>query len=236
MARPVSAMFGMLTPRHRKEFERKLAERHLTYDQLSDWLKARGYRVRREAIWRYASATGHRRARPNVFLRIDRILSPEDRVAYEALIGDPRTTNEAALAWLKEHGYSASDSAVARHRRRFIDMLDNVRESARVASEIVQITRVPGAAQLSEGMLAKMEQVILEQLVRLKERGRIHPKDLSELTKSVSQAVNTRETLEAIRREFEQEKRKAAEAGEAAVKSGATGKDVVVRMREILGV
>ena len=66
--------------------------------------------------------------------------------------------------------------------------------------------------------------------------GPIDPKDLSELAKSVGQAVGSREKLESIRREFEASKRRAADEAKKTADAGGDGVAVVNRVREILGI
>jgi hypothetical protein len=227
-----------LSANDRRELDERLRERRETYEELATWLRSRGYPgIGYKNIRNYAVAEKLRPSRRAPLLKIDRLLSPEHRAGYEQFIADPRVTNRDAMRWLSKHGYDVRLSAVRIHRQRFVDALANIRDSARVATEVVTITRTAGAAKLSEGVVAKLEQVIFEQLFKLKERKKkIAPRDLSELAKCIAQTVNTRDAIESIRAKFEEEKRKASKAAEDAAKGGATGKDVVVRMREILGV
>jgi methyl-accepting chemotaxis protein len=121
------------------------------------------------------------------------------------------------------------------HRQRFLETLESVRHSARLASSIAQVARENGEVVMSDGMLTRFEQVMLEQLARGADGSPIPAKDLADMSKSVAAAVGSRERFEAMRREFEQAKHKAAEAAEDAAKGGATGREVVERVREILG-
>ena len=226
-----------LKPSVRRTLDRKLADRTIPLNLLVEWLGARGYKVNRAALRRYADFLGFRRIRHSRFLRVDLLLSERDRPAYEKLIADPRTTPEQCAQWLNEHGYPhVGDAAIRRHRNRFLDKLDGVRHSARFAQSIVEVARENGQQAMSDGMLTRFEQVMLEQLVQLEEHNKIDVRELGEMGRCVAAAVGSRERFEELRRAFVEEKRKAADACEAAVKKGATGKDVVARMREILGV
>ena len=63
-----------------------------------------------------------RKRRPPVarHFKVDQELSAGHREVYFALLRQPPTTVDAAHAWLAEHGYTFSRSAVARHRRQYL--------------------------------------------------------------------------------------------------------------------
>ena len=52
--------------------------------------------------------------------KIDALVPRDVLPDYEALLLDPRTTVDAAHAWLTARGLACSRSAVARHRRHFL--------------------------------------------------------------------------------------------------------------------
>jgi hypothetical protein len=221
----------------RKALDRKLKDRTQPLKVIAHWLAGKGYDVTVTPIRRYAVKTGLRPAKARHFLRVDQMLREEDRAAYEALLAQPRTRLQECFAWLKAHGYPhVGAHAVMTHRRRFRDKLEGVRQSARFAQAIVQVARESGQAAMSDGMLTRFEQVMLEQLMRLEEHEKVRVSDLTDMSKCVSAAVGSRERFEELRREHEQTKRRAAEEGERLGNSGASGKDVVERMKEILGV
>ena len=221
----------------RKALDKKLRDRTIPLRVIAKWLSDKGYPVTKSPIRRYAVATGIRPPTPRQFLRVDQTLKEEDRAAYEALLSDPRTRIEDCQAWMKARGYpKLGRYALGTHRIRFRDKLDGVRQSARFARAIAQVARENGDAAMSDGMLTRFEQVLLEQLVRLEEHDKLELKDLTEMSKCVSSAVGSRERFEELRREHEAIKRRAAEECERLRDSGASGKDVVARMREILGV
>jgi hypothetical protein len=226
-----------LSVEDRAEFDRHLRERRMTYDEVIAWLATRGCRASLVAVRGYAIAEGFRPANARRFMRLDRMLSPADRPAYEALLTDPRTSVPDARAWLAARGYAMSATSVSAHRKRFEESLDGLRDTARLAASIAQIAREQGEVALSDGMLTRFEQVMLEQLSRPAgvEGPPIPAKDLAEMSKSVAAAVGSRERFETMRREFEEAKVKAAEEAESAAKGGATGRQVVERVREILG-
>jgi hypothetical protein len=55
------------------------------------------------------------------------------------------------------------------------------------------------------------------------------------MSKSMASVMTTRETTEAMRREFESEKRKASEEAEKLARRGASGADIAARVKELLG-
>lgn len=231
----IPKIIQLLEPADREELDRLLRERRLTYGAILAWLATRGCATSILALRKYAIGEGLRPTRPHSFLRIDRVLSAEDRAAYEALLADPRTTLVAAREWLAARGYSFAGDTVCTHRRRFLDTLSTVRHTARLASTMAELARKHGDVTMSNGMLTRFEQVMLEQLTLAREGGHIPAKDLADMSKSVAAAVGSREQFEAMRRELEDARRKALDGADAAAKGGATGREVVERVREILG-
>ena len=220
-----------------KEVDEQLRDTRHSYAAVARWMAMRGWHATAGQVRSYALHGRIRPRRASTTMKIDTMLSPEDLKAYEELLSDRRTTRGVALEWLKARGYEVGGQAVGTYRRRFLEKLDSVRDSARMAGAIITIAREQGsAAVLADGMLSKCEQVLMEQFTRLPERGDIDARTLSELCKAVGGAMQARETFEAIRRGFEQDKHKAADAAESAARGGASAKEVAERVREILGV
>ena len=227
-----------LIPRDRRAaLDEQLRDERLSYTDLARELNAQGWDVSREHVRNYALHMGLRTQRPNPVTKIEALLTPEHRTEYEALIADPRTTLDAATEWLRGRGYPVGRKSTGTHRSRFLVTLKRVRDSARLAGEMIRLGHGnAGTTAMSGGMLVRCEQVLMEQLVRLREQDAIDTKQLAELCKMVNGAVVARETLEATERENERAKRRAVEEGERLSKAGASGKDVVERMKAILGV
>lgn len=231
----VSKIVRVLPPADRAELDRLLREEQQTYDQLVAWLAARGCATTALSLRKYAIGRGLRKLAAHRFLRIDQVLSAEDLAEYENVLADPHTTVAVARDWLRARGYAFAGETIRTHRNRFLDTVKMVRDTARLASSIAHLAREHGDVTMSNGMLTRFEQVMLEQLMLAREGGRIPAKDLADMSKSVAAAVGSREQFEAMRREFEETKVKATEAAEHAAKGGATGRQVVERVREILG-
>ena len=233
----VPKILRLLDPADRAELDRLLRERRLTYAEILAWLAARGCQTTHFSLRSYAHREGLRKPRPHAMLRIDRELSAADRTAYEALLADPATTIDVAAAWLAARGHSFTRKTIGIHRVRFMETIVTVRHTARLAAAITDLARARGDAAMSDGMLTRFEQVMLEQLTLPRADGsQIPARDLADISKSVAAAVGSREQFEAMRRELEAAKRQAVEGAERAARGGATGPEVVERVREILGV
>ena len=229
-------LMRLLPPERRAELNQRLSTEQTSYTDLAAELREQGLDVNGDHVRNYAIFMGLAKRRSLRATKIESLLSPEHAKEYEALLADRRTTAKTASAWLTDRGYDIGARSLATHRRRFLDTLDRVRHSAQIAGAIVDIAREKGQIVIGDAMLTRCEQVLFEQLMRLQEDEEIDSKTLSELCKSVSSAMGSRKTMEAIRSEFEEQKRKAARAAEDAVKRGATGQEVVDRVKEILGV
>src|SRR5688572_22058463 len=88
------------------EVRARLADPRETYRSIAKWMRTRGWKVGPEHVRRYAVANGLRESRPNLDLKVDKLLSPEHRKEYEVLLKDQRTTLKAAAEWLKTRGYN----------------------------------------------------------------------------------------------------------------------------------
>lgn len=232
----IPKLIRVLSVADRAELDQHLRDGRMTYEELVAWLATRGCHTTVLSLRKYAINEGLRTLKAHAFLRIDRMLSDEDRVAYEALLANPRTSSRDARAWLLARGYKAAGDTVITHRRRFLETLAGVRRTARLASAIAQLAREHGDVTMSNAMLTRFEQVMLEQFIRTTDGTPVAPKDLGEMSKSVASAVGSRERFAAMLREFEDAKQRALAGADAAAQRGATGPEVVERVREILGV
>src|SRR3954452_25074392 len=86
-----------------------------------------------------------RRTRVNRHFKIDHELNPAERETYLAYLREPPTTIDRAHAWLAERGHpSFSRSAVARHRRHY---LEGVSERERMVHAAADFARVAEAGE-----------------------------------------------------------------------------------------
>src|SRR5688572_5498642 len=96
-----------------------------------------------------------RKRRP---FQVDLLLTPEDRPEYEKFLSDPRNTLEKAYNWLKDRGYALSWGAVHRHRRKWLDQLEDVRRWAMVARQFADAARQEGPGVFADATLTRFEQ------------------------------------------------------------------------------
>ena len=191
--------------------------------------------------------------------KIERTLTPEHWAEYQKLLKDRRSTVDSLHAWLHERGYKVGRMTVGRHRRRFDADVESVRKTAMLAEQLAEASlggAAGGMGALADATLARFQQVLLENLLKLGREaegdgGAAAPRTFStremlELSKAVSETVSARRNLEALRREFDDRARRAADAVEhAAAARAAPGKrkstvvngvEIANCVRRILGV
>ena len=179
-----------------------------------------------------------RRKGPTRFkhFKIDELLPAEHREAYEALLDDPTSTLPKLQTWLRERGVNVSHNAITNHRKhRYFDV-KALREAAQIASTFCALSRKHGAGAIAEASHAKFEMMLMQDLFNLKGAPDMPREEWQSMAKLVGTAVSTRRSVEELREGYERRAKRAAEETEQAMKHGVSGKDVVARMREILGV
>ncbi len=145
----------------------------------------------------------------------------------------------AATRW-RDRGYAVSQSAVAKHRQRFIQEFTGVRRAemaAALADAARRAGRAGGGVDAGRGRRWRaFEQLLMERLLATEELNAagLSPRDLSEFAKSVTAAVGSRGRLEVIRREFDETRRARREGGKAAKRRPARRSPSA--WKEILGV
>src|SRR4051794_26123627 len=179
--------------------------------------------------------------------KVERLLSPQHLKEYRELLSDPRTTVKIAHAWLRAREYDIGYSAVARDRRRFDQDLVEVRKTAMLAGQFAEASKGGGLAVLSDARVARFQQVLLQRLMGMDKPGApaaekssdFTPAQWLELAKTVAASVNARRSLEALRADYEDRARQAAEAVEKAAganRKPLDGVAVANAVRRILGV
>ena len=148
-----------------------------------------------------------RRPRVNRHFKIDHELRPGDREAYLTHLREPRSTIDLAHAWLRDKGYSSfSRSAVARHRRHYLEGFGRREEAAHAAAQYAAIARHAGfsADGLILGMAAKSEALLFDAMLdHSGGRKEITLAELDELGRLVSQMVTTRQQVFELERQIE---------------------------------
>jgi hypothetical protein len=170
--------------------------------------------------------------------RVDQVLSElsdDERVAYQAMLRQPATTLDDLLQWLDERGCRISRGAVWKHRRNFSETLEGVRRSAELARAFADVAREGGVESLGEASLARFQQLMTEKLLSLDASGDLPAKELLQLSMAMHSAAGTRQRIERIKAEFEQRRRQALAAAEAAAATG-NPQSVVDAIKQALGI
>ena len=138
-----------------------------------------------------------RRPRVNRHFRIDDELKPDDLRAYRAFVVEPRTTNKSAHAWLVARGYTAfSESAVARHRRYYLERHENDAGAVSRAGHWARMARdsATDGCDIVAGAVVLSEVQLMHELFSVGGR-RVSDEELERLGAQVSRMVNTRIAL-----------------------------------------
>jgi hypothetical protein len=179
-----------------------------------------------------------RKRRPTQFkhFRVDAVLTDAQRSDYEKLLAKPNTTVKQLQAFLRDRGHNVCRSAVQRHRHSFHTELRRLKEVARMAQTFCELTRENGPSTIAEASHARFEMMLMQSLMNRPGVEGMPVAEWREMSRTLQGVVATRRSVEEMRQEYEDRARNAAAEVEAATDQGAAGKDVVARMRDILGV
>lgn len=199
------------------------------------------------AMWdrRQANRSRIKQIGPLNAAKLNALLKPADRDAYEQLVAGQTCDVEQLLDWLRGRGYFASFRTVQAHREHFLLELLDIRKSARLAVAFAETNRQAGAGTLADAAVGRTEQMFMEAMFEMKppDRRDLKAKDWVELQKAVAGLVDARRAIEMMRADFEDRARRLAKelAAEEQSRSsplnpGEAGQRVVNRVREILGI
>src|SRR5687768_8634142 len=145
-----------------------------------------------------------RRPRTVFHYKVDHLLGPPDATEYEALLLDPRTTVDAAHAWLAGRGYALSRSAVARHRRRFLASRETARQKAAesevVLKNVLFAARQAGPEGFAAALLGGLQLALFNHLMEIEDYHEFPAGHYLELSKGI--AVNIRAQREVMEMQF----------------------------------
>lgn len=218
------------------ELNRRLRNHAISYASIARWLHERGWKMSEFVVRTYAIGARLRRPTRRADLKVELLLTPAHLKEYEDFLDDLRHNQCQAERWLHEKGYQIGATAVRKHRLRHLEAFDRVRNSAKVAKAVVELAADKGGIVMAEGAATLCEQAVFEQLMRVPEGAQFDPQALAEHLQNVTTAMKSRHTFEQIRAAYDKTQRQAISAGQEAASKGASGKDVVLRMKEILGV
>src|SRR5207244_8988133 len=113
--------------------------------------------------------------------------------------------------------------------------LGAVRQAAEMSVACSELARETGCPVLADGAVARFETLLTQALFDLEAGRDLKRGQWEMLGKALTSAVNNRTRVEELRRSFEEAKRTAAQAAEAAARDGGDATTVVDRVKEILG-
>ena len=164
-------------------------------------------------------------------LKVDNMLSPEDRDAYFALLRKPGTTLKVCIEWLRSRGYGVGKGAVMRHKQNFDARLESVRVSAEMSLVCSDLLRQVGEHRMSDAAVVRFETLLTQALFDLRDRREMNQKKWETLGRALNNAVGNRVKVETLRLAVEAARRQAGK--------GARRIDGVAlsdKVRRILGV
>jgi len=149
-----------------------------------------------------------RRPRQNRHFRIDHELTPEDLAAYRGYLGEPRTTNKSAHAWLVARGYTTfSESAVARHMRHYLEGVAEQRTAEQFALRCVELRQGKGAGDgLLPATLFLAEQLAFMATRQLRGAKRVTPEQINRLAESIERVIDLRGRMQAVTESADRER------------------------------
>jgi hypothetical protein len=143
-------------------------------------------------------------------LKVDNMLSPEDRDAYYALLRQPGTTLKVCIEWLKSHGYDVGKGAVMHHKQHFDGRLLSVRISAEMSLACSDLLRQVGVHRMSDAAVVRFETLLTQALFDLQEGKSLKREQWDVLGRALNNAVGNRVKVETLRLETEQAQQRAA--------------------------
>lgn len=164
--------------------------------------------------------------------KVHELLSREELSSLEEFAREPGRTIDECMEWLLAHGFNVSHGAVGNWKQKF-DLEDRVRSSSALAREFLAAAQEgKGSAAIADANLEKLQQMIFEQMLRLQEGDGPDTKELWALSMAVKNGVQGKRHVEKLKEEM----KTALASVEKDAKQGASGEDVVKKVREILGI
>lgn len=169
--------------------------------------------------------------------KLDQILNEADQPAYEAMLREgAKYTIDDLFEWLVDRGYAISRSAVGNHKKNFEEKLDSVRRAAEMATMYTEVAKQGDAATISDSSFVRFQQLMMEYLFSVENGEDIPPAEFAKIAKALKDGMSGLKTREGIRAEYERRQQQALDQAEDMANEGASGEEVVRKVREILGV
>lgn len=171
-------------------------------------------------------------------LKVHELLDAKALEELEAFAREPGRTVDEVWQWMKDRGHELSRTAAWNWQRSFNErlMAERFSRSGELAAAIRDAAKRGGAVAISEAAMLQLSQVIFEQAAKLEADGDVDSRDLLRLTSSIKSLMDSTQRAEQIKTEYERRTAAAVEEASKAVRNGATGEQIVLRLREALGV
>jgi len=159
-------------------------------------------------------------------------LSREELDQLEAFAREPGRTIDQCCDWLAAQGWTQiSRNAVWRWKREF-DVRDRFRASNETARALMDAAKQQGAVAVSDAAMLQLSQMLFEQMLRLQGDGEVSTKELWALSMGIKNVVQGKRQVEKLKGEIAA----GVEEAQKLAAGGASGDQIVRRMRELLNV
>jgi hypothetical protein len=222
----------LLTDPDRAAFLALIARPGTTGKMATAWLRERGYDACLPTVYNYIQHYTPDRKRKRNPLKLDKLVSGKDKTVLDRLVADPGKTIDDIHQFLLGKGYDVSRVAVANYRRRWFEELTEVRRCARFAGALTEVAEAVSPETHARGSLVGVDQIVLQEIHKLRKKELITPKDLSDWSDSLDRALDIRKRLDAITRR----NAKAATKGQQGWAPLSNGVEIANTVRRILGV
>jgi hypothetical protein len=190
----------LLSDDDRAAFLALIARPGTTGKAATAWLRERGYDACLPTVYNYIQHYTPERKRKRTPLKLERLVRGRDKTILDEMVADPGKTIDDIHRWLRGRGYDASRVAVANYRNRWHEELTDVQRCARLATALAEVAQSVSPDAHSQGSLVGVDQIVLQEIHKLRKKELTTPKDLSELSDSLDRALDIRKRLDAITR------------------------------------
>jgi hypothetical protein len=164
-------------------------------------------------------------------LKVHELLSRAELDALEAFCREPGRTVDEVHTWLLAAGFTLSRNAVWNWKKEF-DATDKFKASNEVARSLVEAAKSGGTVAISDAATLQLSTMIFEQMLAAQTNGEVKTKDLFGLSMALKNTITGKRHVEKLRGEMAE----ALAAAEKDAKTGASGEEVISKVRAILGI
>jgi hypothetical protein len=162
--------------------------------------------------------------------RVEELLTPEHLETLKEWIREKNLTRtvDETFEWIQAHGYVLGRTAVWNWLDAF-RMGEQTRRAAEISTAYLTASGQTDQTAVASAALRKFQELILDYVVRSEDAD---AGELMKLAIAMKTGVNTQQVIA----DLKAKQAEAIQAAEAAVKTGASGGDVVAAMKKALGI